>query len=235
MLSIIIPTFNESRNLEELVKRIFASLNSAGIDGEVVVVDDNSPDGTAEIAEKLKASYRITVLKRMGRKGLSSAVIDGFSAAGGDILCVMDADLSHPPEKIPEMYKTIIDGEADLVIGSRLVPGGGSTDWSLGRKLVSFIARVIAMPITSVKDLTSGFFMVKRSVIEGANLSPMGFKIGLEILAKGNYNKAKEVPIIFAGRKKGKSKLSAKQVLEYLIQLASLYCVVVIKKIKGKR
>ncbi len=234
MLSIIVPTYNEASNIEELTRRIFSSLDRSGIPGEVIFVDDASPDGTGQIADRLKEKYKVKVLHRKKRLGLASAVAAGFSLASGEILAVMDADLSHPPEVIPKMYKTIMDGEADFVIGSRLVSGGGSTDWSWPRKAVSSVARLLARPITTVKDLTSGYFMIKRNVIEGVHLKPIGFKICLEIIAKGNYNRIKEVPITFVGRSGEKSKLGLRQIIEYMIQVFCVYGYVFKRKIKGK-
>jgi dolichol-phosphate mannosyltransferase len=235
MLSVIVPTFNEASNIRTLVGRIFAAAKGAGIDCEVVVVDDGSPDGTGEIAESLKSRFKVKVLERGGKKGLASAVIDGFGIASGDVLCVMDADLSHPPEAIPDMYRIIDRREADFVIGSRLVEGGGSSDWSAWRKFVSFVARAIARPITSVRDLTAGYFMLRKNVIDGVKLNPIGFKICLEIIVRGRYNKIKEVPIMFAGRVTQKSKLGARQVFEYLYQLLTLYPAAIAKKLKGGR
>jgi dolichol-phosphate mannosyltransferase len=121
---VIVPTYNERDNLEELVTRIFRACAPKCMDMEVVIVDDNSPDGTAALAEELAARFRLKLVKRAGKLGLSSAVMEGFSAASGEILVVMDADLSHPPEKIPEMVSRIESGEAELVFGSRYVKGG---------------------------------------------------------------------------------------------------------------
>jgi dolichol-phosphate mannosyltransferase len=234
MLSIIIPTYNEAKNIGLLIERVFAALGSSGIAGELVVVDDNSPDGTAAIASGFKGKYNVVVKKRSGKKGLASAVIDGLASASGEILCVMDADLSHSPHVIPMMYKEIINNNIDLVIGSRLVAGGGSTDWSSGRKAISSVARMLSILLTGVKDSTSGYFMMKKSVIEGVKLNPIGFKIGLEIIVKGNYNKIKEVPIVFLGRVSEKSKLGIKQVVEYLFQVILLYCYLIGRKILRK-
>jgi len=222
MLSIVVPTYNEASNIEKLAERIFSALSASKIKGEVVIVDDASPDGTGKTAEKLSGRFPIKVVHREGRRGLSSAVLDGFSRASGDILCVIDADLSHPPEVIPKMHERVAGG-IDFVIGSRLVGGGGSTGWSFFRKFVSASARLLARPITSVKDSTSGFFMIRRSVIDGAKLNPIGFKICLEIIAKGNYNRVEEIPIVFAGRTGERSKMGVRQIIEYLVQLAMLY------------
>ena len=213
MLSVILPTFNEKEHLSELSARIQAALPGA----EIIVVDDNSPDGTADFARHLG----LKVLVRPVREGLASAVLEGFKIAKGDILCVMDADLSHSPEVLPEMLKQMKD--ADVVVGSRLIKGGGSLHWSWFKRIISNAARWPAYPLTRVKDPTSGFFMLKRTVLEGAKINPIGFKILLEILAKGKYRKAVEVPIIFAKRHEKGSKLGFYQITEYLVQLGLLY------------
>lgn len=235
MLSIIVPTYNESRNIEELLTRLFAVIKPNYIPYEVLIVDDNSPDGTAQIAEALKSKFDLRVVKRPRKIGLASAVLNGFKLATGDILCVMDADLSHPPEAVLEMYKAITSQGADIVIGSRRVEGGGATNWPWYRRFISTFAQFLARPITKVNDNTSGFFMIKRSVLENADINPIGFKILLEILAKGNYSKVKELPIVFNDREGGKSKLGAKQVVEYLKQLGMIYYGRLTGKIKRRK
>ncbi|UCF07274.1 MAG: polyprenol monophosphomannose synthase, partial [Thermoplasmata archaeon] len=197
MLSIIIPTYNEKENIPILMESIFDVLSQNKIEGEVIVVDDDSPDGTAEVAEDLKAEYNVQVIVRKNERGLSSAAIRGMRSAKGDVLCVMDADMSHPPEVIPRMLKPIMDGSAELVIGSRRVKGGGIENWPLKRKLVSKVASLISRPLTKVKDPMSGLFMLKKEVIEGVELKPKGYKIGLEIIVKGRYDNVLEVPYIF--------------------------------------
>jgi len=234
MLSIIVPTYNEKSNIEELAEKIFSNLNKANINGELIIVDDNSPDKTAEFAESLKNRYNIRVVCRKNEKGLSSAVVEGFKHATNDIIAFMDADLSHPPELLVKMFNEIKENNTDLVVGSRLVQGGGSADWSLIRRFVSFVARMLAKPITKVKDLTSGYFMMNKSVVENVKLNVSGFKIGLEIIVKGNYNKVTEVPFIFVGRTKGQSKLKPKQIIEYLFHVLSLYSYSFKKKLRRK-
>ena len=222
--SIVIPTYNEAENLPILIEKITNALNESGLEGEIIVVDDDSPDGTWKTAEELKEKYEnLKVLRRMDKRGLSSAVLDGFEIARGGILGVIDADLSHPAEKIPELLEPIIKGEAEITIGSRYVDEGGIEKWSLARKIYSKIATLTVLGLTSVKDPMSGFFFLKREVIENKELNPLGFKIGLEILVKGEYEKAVEVPIIFGDRAYGESKLGGGVVLEYLIQLSNLY------------
>lgn len=225
-LSIITPVFNESENLPELVNRLAQSLNH--IDFELVIVDDNSPDGTAAIAEELNMEHRnIKVMKRPKKLGLSSAVLEGFTASAPEtrVLAVMDADMQHPPELLAKMYEKIVEG-ADLVIASRYTKGGGTNGWRLSRKIISRFATALAhllLPETrNIKDVLSGFFMVKRKVINKATLDPIGYKILLEILIKGNYVYACEVPYLFETRKNGKSNLSLKEILKFAIHVKRL-------------
>lgn len=205
------------------MRRVSESLRSAGLEPEIVIVDDNSPDGTGARAEELAKSHNMKVLHRSGKLGLSSAVLEGFAAASGNILVVMDADLSHPPEKIPEMVRQITEGKAEMVVGSRHVPGGSIENWPFYRKLVSKGATLLARPLTKVRDPMSGFVAVKRSVVDGVKLDPVGYKIGLEILVKGTYSNVVEVPIHFANRKAGQSKLGGAVMLRYLDHVTTLY------------
>ncbi|HIH01132.1 TPA: glycosyltransferase family 2 protein [Thermoplasmata archaeon] len=219
----MIPTYNERPNLLELVDRIERACKDAGIQVEIVIIDDNSPDGTGTYAEELGKDHDIKVIHRSGKLGLSTAVMSGFEVATGDILVVMDADLSHPPEKIPEMVGKIESGDAQMVVGSRYVKGGAVENWPIHRRAISKGATLLARGLTKVKDPMSGFFAVKSSVIEDVELNPIGYKIGLEILVKGNYDRVAEVPITFADRKAGKSKLGASVYLKYLDHCTRLY------------
>jgi dolichol-phosphate mannosyltransferase len=221
-VSIIVPTYNERENLPLLVEKISKVLEENSIDGEIVVVDDNSPDGTGEIAEKLKKKYKMQVLHRKGKLGLSSAVLDGIKIAKGDIIGVMDADLSHPPEEIPKFLKEIKEG-ADFVIGSRYKKGGKVEDWETKRKIISKVAKFLAKPLTNITDPLSGFFFFRKKLIDGIELNPKGFKIGLEILVKAKPKKVVEIPYTFVGRKRGKSKLNLKEYSNYLHHLLLLY------------
>jgi len=218
-----VPTYNEKENLDELVRRVQQACSSAGLSAELVIVDDNSPDGTGARAEEIAKSENLKVVHRSGKLGLSSAVLEGFKAASGSILVVMDADLSHPPEKIPEMVSKIESGEADVVVGSRYVRGGSVENWPFTRRIISKGATLLARWLTKVKDPMSGFFALKRSVIDGVPLDPVGYKIGLEILVKGKYAKVAEVPIHFADRKAGKSKLGGGEYLRYIDHVTMLY------------
>lgn len=219
----IVPTYNENDNLDELVKRVSLACASSSLEVEMVIVDDNSPDGTGAHAEELAKGSNLKVVHRSGKLGLSSAVLEGVKVATGDVIVIMDADLSHPPEKIPEMVEKISSGRAQVVIGSRYVEGGSVENWPFTRRFVSKSATLLARGLTKVKDPMSGFIALKKSVIEGVSLNPVGYKIGLEILVKGRYERVVEVPIHFANRKAGKSKLGGVEVLKYLDHAIMLY------------
>jgi len=223
MVSIIIPCYNERDGIRDLVSRIFDSLSGSGEDAEVVIVDDNSPDGTGEEAERLKNEFTIQVLHRAGKLGLSSAVIDGFKLARGDIIGVMDADLSHDPVILPELIRVIREGRAEVTVGSRYVPGGGIRNWPLKRQVISRTAILMGSFLAPVRDLTSGYFFFRKEVIDGVTLNPIGFKIGLEIFVKGAYTKLVEVPFIFTDRRSGSSKMNSKEIYNYMVQLADLW------------
>ena len=221
MLSIIIPTFNESKNLTQLVDRIKDCLTPNSY--ELIIVDDGSPDGTGLLAEKLALDHPIKVIHRSQKSGLASAVLEGFKLAGGELWGVMDSDLSHPPEIIPVLLKGMEDQNADIVIGSRFTKGGAIENWPLKRLAATRMAILSVRPLTRVKDPMSGFFILKKDVVFQVPLIPRGFKILLEILVKGRYKKAIEFPIVFKDRVQGESKLSSKVYLEFSSQLWDLY------------
>jgi dolichol-phosphate mannosyltransferase len=220
MLTMIVPTYNEKDNLEKLVKGIMKIKEKI----RILIVDDNSPDGTGKIADKLKKKYPcIEVLHRKEKNGLGSAILDGFAHAKTDVIGVMDADLSHPTSLIPRMIKEL--DKSDIVIASRYIAGGGADEkWSFFRRVISKGAIALARPITCVKDTMSGFFILKRNVIKNIKLNPESCKICLEILAKGSYKTASEVPYIFMNRKKGQSKImTPKEIMRYVKHVSSLY------------
>lgn len=221
MISIILPTYNEKENIEKLVREIF-DVTKNNI--EVIIVDDNSPDGTGLVAENLTKEYNVKVIHRSRRLGLSPAVIEGFNIAKGDIIGVMDADLSHPPNLIPQMINLLKNDTADVVVGSRYSIGGEVETWSFSRKLVSKFATSMAKFLVDIKDPMSGFFFMKKNVVKNTKLNSKGYKILLEMLVKGNYNKVIEVPYTFRGRGIGKSKLNAKEYLKYLGDWFKLLC-----------
>lgn len=217
-ISVVVPTYNERENIVELIER----LESLKLNIEIIVVDDNSPDNTAEEAMKLNEKYgNIKVLKRPGKLGLGSAIADGIKIASGDYIVIMDADLQHPPEKLTDLYNALENG-ADLAIASRYVKGGNVEGWSIYRKIISKGATLIAhllLPETKkVKDPLSGFFAFKRLSIKDFKPSTRSYKVLLELLhyTKDNNIKIVEVPFVFSKRKKGESKLSFNEMLHYL-------------------
>lgn len=221
--SIIIPTYNESKNIPILIDKVTKVLDNK-YNYEIIVVDDDSPDKTWKVAKELMKKYKsMHVLRRTRDKGLSQSVIAGFKVAKGDIIGVMDADLSHPPEKLPAIIDAIALKGYDVAIGSRLTKGGAVEEWPWHRKIISAGARIIARPLTPVKDVMSGYFFMKRGVIKGKTLKVKGYKILLEILVKGNQKKVKEIPILFRNRTVGTSKLGFRVYLDYLKQLGNLY------------
>jgi len=222
-LSISTPTYNEAKNIETLTVRIFDSLKKYDIQGELIVVDDNSPDGTAAEAERMAKSYPVRVHVRKHRAGPGPAIMDGIRLSEAPVACIMDADLSHPPEALPEMYKLIKEGKANLVIGSRHVAGGGTSEWVWYRKFFSWGARLLGRFLTPVVDLTSGFFMFDKNILKGADINPIGCKVGLELMVKGNHHgKVVEYPIIFQERAMGESKMGWRETREYIKHLFAL-------------
>lgn len=223
MISIIVPCYNEAESLPLLADAVFKVLKESGIDGEMVVVDDNSPDGTGAIAEELKGRYNVKVVHREGKAGLSSAVVAGFAAASGGIIGVMDADLSHDPAIIPRLVRPLEENLAQVSIGSRHVRGGGSENWPLVRRIISGTAILMGRIVTDVRDVTSGYFFFRKEILDGVEINPIGFKIGLEIFVKADYEHFIEIPFVFRDRQHGKSKLGKGEVVNYLRHLFSLW------------
>jgi len=222
-LSIIVPTYNESKNVEILCIRIFDSLKRHGVNTELIFVDDSSPDGTAAIATEMAKQYPIRVYIRAKREGPGPAIMDGIHLAKAQTACVMDGDLSHPPEALPGMFQLIKEKKALLVIGSRHVAGGGTSKWIWYRKFFSWGARLLGRFLTPVNDLTSGFFMFDKKILDGASINPIGCKVGLELMVKGNHQgKVIEYPIVFMERAAGKSKMGWRETQQYLRHLVSL-------------
>ena len=222
-ISLIVPTYNEHDNIVPLVECINRALPPRNY--EILFIDDNSADGTAELASSLSAKYPVRVIVRKDKKGLASAVVDGLGQASGDVVVVMDADLQHPPEVIPELLKAI-EKDADITVASRYVAGGGCQGWSLPRRVISkgaiFLAHLLLPATRRVSDPMSGFFAFRRDVVKDARLNPSGFKILLEILMMGKFSSVAEVPFIFVTRERGESKLNARQQVDYLKHIYSL-------------
>ncbi len=222
-VSVVLPTYNESKSLPVLIPRIAKALFDAGLEGEVIVVDDNSPDDTASIAEGLARDHTVRVLKRTTERGLATAVMAGFRMSRATVCVVMDADGSHPVEALGTMVRMILDDKAEIVVGSRHVEGGGSKDWPLFAQLKSRFAASLAVGLTSMTDPTTGFMAVRRSLLERLTLDPVGWKIVLETAVKARPARLAEVPIVFTDREHGESKQSVKVLLEYLKHLYKLY------------
>ncbi len=231
-LSILIPTYREAENLPLLIPQIAAALSdhpaARGWLWEIIVIDDNSPDDTRQVLDQLAARFpQLHYLIRPHDRGLSSAVLAGIALAHNDFLLVMDADLSHPPEAIPSLLQPLLSGAADFVIGSRYVPGGKTEDWSRFRWLNSVGATLLAKPLVGpIHDPMAGFFAFRRAALCNADpLNPIGYKIGLELIAKTHTppSRVAEVPITFRNRLHGESKLTLKEQFRYLEHLSRLY------------
>lgn len=222
-LALVVPTYNERERLPELVRAIFSAYEAGSVAGELVIVDDNSPDGTGAVADDLARRFPIKVVHRAGKLGLGTAVVEGFRAAEAEIVGVIDADLSHPPELVPRMLSVLRAEGADMVIGSRYVAGGGTSNWELSRVWMSKFACVLARGLTPVRDATSGFFLMHRERARGVTISAGGFKICLELLIRSEPKVVVEVPYVFKGRTAGESKMNLKEATGYLHQLKDLH------------
>lgn len=222
-VSVIIPTYEEKDNIPILFDRI--SKNLKLFNYEIIVVDDNSPDGTAQAVVQLEHKYPVKLVVRKNKKGLAAAVVEGFRHATGDIFVVMDADLQHPPEKITSLVEEIYSG-ADIAIGSRYNQENGFGDFKIVRKIISsganVLAKVLLRELSDIRDIQSGFFALKRGVVKDVELKPSGYKILLEILAMGKYGTAKETGYTFSKRENGESKLGAGTIVDYIRHLISL-------------
>lgn len=225
VLSVILPTYNESKNVPILIEKIGAAL--AGIDYEVLVVDDNSPDRTYEIVDNIsKTNPRVRCIRRIHERGLSSAVVTGMSASEAQYFAVMDADLQHDESILPDLLRAVREEGYDLAVGSRAAEDGSFGEWSRVRRFMSWSATLMAkilLPV-QVKDPMSGFFLTSRGVFEKARdqINPVGFKILLEFLGRLRGLKVKEVGYTFRTRIHGETKLSGSVIRNYLVALLDL-------------
>lgn len=222
-LSVIIPTYNERDSLPTLLDRL--ARVAAHVSLEVVIVDDGSPDGTGELADRLarKAPMPVRVVHRPQKAGLASAVIDGVRLSQGAIVTVMDADLSHPPELLAALAAAVADG-ADGAVASRYVPGGGIEAWSPFRRVLSCGATWLARAGLglAIRDPLSGYFAVRRELLTGGAYRRLGYKLLMEILAAHPGARVVEIPYRFVDRQQGSSKLSAREMCDFLRLLARL-------------
>lgn len=226
-LALVIPTLREAANLRVLLQAVCRALHSTALPFEILVVDDDSCDGTEELVREIgREEPGVRLLTRKGERGLSGAIVYGWRHTDATILGVMDADLQHPPELLPELVAQMHAG-CDLVIGSRYARGGALGDWSPVRKAISAAAVWITLPLQkrriSVHDPMSGFFLVRRECVEQVMFQPTGFKLLLEVLVRGRVGSVREVPFRFGQRHQGKSKAGLRVAWDYLTLLCKLY------------
>ena len=224
--ALVIPTLNEAGNIPVLLDRVQIALARVDLDYELLIVDDDSRDGTADIVnEYARRDPRVRLLIRRGARGLAGAVLHGWEHTDATLLGVMDADLQHPPETLPELLKALRDGN-DIAIASRYAQRNSVTNWNALRHFISRCSTLATLPLQRkglrIKDPLSGFFVVRRECIEGLDLQPYGFKILLEILVKGRIHKAVEVPFRFSARYAGSSKANIRVALQYFSLLGKL-------------
>ncbi len=223
--SIIVPTYREVANIRPLTERVFAALRCSHREGELILVDDNSGDGTEQAVDALKSEYAVRLIVRTSERGLSSAVLEGFQAAKHDLLVVMDADLQHPPETIPAMLERLESNDCDFVVGTRYAAGASlAREWSWHRRIISRMGTLLAAPLAPLSDPMSGFFALRRATWKQAErLNPVGYKIGLELYVKSRCRRPAEVPIVFAERAAGESKYGVREMVRFIRHLLRLY------------
>jgi dolichol-phosphate mannosyltransferase len=229
-LSLVLPTYQEKHNIELIVEQLADKLDHV-LPGayELIVVDDDSPDLTWSIAAELTAKYpQLRVIRRVDERGLATAVIRGWQIARGRVLGVIDADLQHPPEVLGQMWAAVNhDHGADLAVASRNVEGGGVSEWSILRRILSRGAQILGLIIFPegvgrISDPMSGYFLVQREAIANKILSPLGYKILVEVVGRGQIDKIAEVGYEFQERQSGDSKVTGKQYIEYIRHLLRL-------------
>lgn len=224
LLSIVVPTFNEAENLPQLASALKSDL--ANIRYELLIADDRSEDDTERVVAELQSqSHPIRLIQASDRpRDLSLSVIEGIAAANYEKVLVMDADLSHPPAAIVTMLEKLAADPECFVVGSRYVSGGTfDRDWSIWRFINSHMATLIARPLSTCSDPMSGFFLFHKNQIELSRLNPLGYKIGLELIVRGDFSEVQEVPITFRDRQIGESKMNLQQQIKYLRHLRRLY------------
>lgn len=221
--SLLIPTLNEAENIGPLLERLQRVTAQLGAESEIIFIDDGSADGTREKIISYRGPLRVRLVRREHQRGLTGAVVAGARAAEHDLVVVMDSDLSHPPEQIPDMLAQLAEGRCDMVIGSRYVAGGGTPGWPLFRRIASLLASLPARLLTGVRDPLAGFLAVHRRHLVGIDNGLRGFKVGLEVMARADAGfTVREVPIIFQDRHYGNSKMRVGILGKYLGQLLRL-------------
>lgn len=225
LVSVVVPTFNEVGNVTPLLERLERALDSHRY--EIILVDDDSPDGTWQVAERAaEADDRITVIRRQGQRGLSSAIVAGMAKASGAVIVVIDADLQHDEQRIPDLVAEISDSQADVCVGTRSADGGDYGAFARRRRFISWTGATLARMLLNVQvsDPMSGFFAISRERFDllSSEVDPRGFKILLEFLARGPQPKIAEVGYRFGERHSGTTKLSGMVVVDYLKALIGL-------------
>jgi dolichol-phosphate mannosyltransferase len=215
LVSIIIPTRNEVENIAPLISKIVSEI---GPFCEIIFVDDHSTDGTPQKIRSLAANHPVRLIEQdLAAPGLAAAILAGAAVASGESLVVMDADLSHPPEQINDLLVPLRAGVADLVIGSRYVPGGATPGWPFWRRMLSRAGSALAYPLTGVHDSMCGFFAIARSRLHDIAVPAIGFKIAFELILRGRPTlRVVEIPITFRDRVRGRSKMSLGVALLFL-------------------
>jgi len=229
-ISIIVPTYNESQNVIDVLKSIHNNI-PRGFSTETIIVDDNSPDGTGQIVDEyISGLVRFTentikIIHRKAKNGLASAILNGIQNAKADTIVVMDSDFSHPPQIIPKLVSAIKQYKYDIAIASRYTKGGNVKGWSFRRRIISKVATIIAKKSLGIKskDPMSGFFAFKKNLIKGLSFDGIGYKVLLEILVKTKDVKIKEIPYTFHDRKLGSSKLTTSVMIDYIRSVVWLY------------
>jgi dolichol-phosphate mannosyltransferase len=221
-VSIIIPTLDEAENIAPLISQIVATAVPIQ---EILFVDGGSSDGTLDAVRSLAADHPVRLIEQRDPPGLAAAIMAGARAAEGDILIIMDADLSHPPERIKDLLDPLFAGTADMTIGSRYVPGGSTPGWPLWRRTMSRTASAFAQPLTGVRDSMCGFFAISRSRLLAIAPPTSGFKIVFETIVRGGRGlRVREVPIAFRDRARGQSKMSFGVALKFFVRwLAAIF------------
>ena len=213
-IAIIVPTLNEAENVQPLITRI----EQTGLAfSEIVFVDDGSTDGTRAQLHNLAKSHRVRLVERNGsERGLAGAILAGAESTSAELLAIMDADLSHPPQELAALLRPILADEADLVIGSRYVAGGATPGWPIWRRVISRLASGLAYPLTGVSDSMCGFFAIRRDSLLRFGKTAIGFKIVFETIVRGRKTlRVQEVPIVFRNRERGRSKMSLTEVIRF--------------------
>jgi dolichol-phosphate mannosyltransferase len=226
-LALVIPALREAENIRTLLPKVRAALDPLEIPYEILIVDDDSRDGTEEIVSAIaREDPRVRLLVRKGVRGLSGAVLCGWRHTDAEIVGVMDADLQHPPELLPRLVSSILSGH-DLAIGSRYTEGGGTGQWNAVRKFLSTAAVWATWPIQRrgirARDPMTGFFLVRHECLDGIEFQPSGFKLLLEVLVRGRIRSIEEVPFAFGSRNRGASKANFKVGWDYARLLLRLY------------